>query len=96
MVAGIFFILFDTDSDQRALILLSHAQTTCSLFLSSMPVSQNGNFTDTKIRKVWVNNCFSADVFKEKHALMSTLVRDQVLIMLAFESVRNCGLQFPG
>lgn len=93
MIAGIFSILFDSHSDQTA-FLLSHSETICILFLSSTPVSQKGNFTDIKIRKVLVN--FSADVFEQKHALMNTLVRDQVLIMLVFASVRNCGLKFPG
>lgn len=95
MIAGIFSILFDSHSDQTA-FLLSHSETICILFLGSTPVSQKGNFTDIKIRKVLVNNCFSADVFEQKHALMNTLVRDQVLIMLVFASVRNCGLKFPG
>lgn len=93
MIAGIFSILFDSHSDQTA-FLLSHSETICILFLGSTPVSQKGNFTDIKIRKVLVN--FSADVFEQKHALMNTLVRDQVLIMLVFASVRNCGLKFPG
>lgn len=62
-------MLFDSHYAQTVFLLLSHPETACSSFLGSTPVSQNGNFTNVKIREAGIHSFFSTQVLKQEHAL---------------------------